>query len=103
LIGVWKSETPGYQDRYLMFVERNVAFGTGGYDGESYIVAEVQSSPVGDEMQDAASMKTLYTIRYMKADRVEYDLSFYYQEKPVETITFKNQETLKWTRKGAKP
>lgn len=100
LIGMWRTNTPGYEDRYILFVERNVAFGTGGYDGEAYIVAEVQSSPVEDGAKDGASTKTLFTIRYMKADKLEYELSFYYEPEPVETITFKNQEHLRWTKKG---
>lgn len=101
LIGMWKTKAPGYEDRYILFVERNVAFGTGGYDGEAYIVAEVESSPVGDETEKGASKKTLYAIRYMKSDKLEYELSFYYEPEPVETITFKNQEHLRWTKKGS--
>jgi len=100
LIGMWKTKAPGYQDRYILFVERNIAFGTGGFDGEAYIVAEVQSSPVDDGAEGGASKKTLYKISYMKSDKLEYELSFYYEPEPVETITFKNQEHLKWTKKG---
>jgi hypothetical protein len=101
LLGQWKSETPGYEDRYLLFADRNLAFGTGRYEGESYIVAEAQASPVDIGMQSGASTNRmmLVEIRYMKQDRLEYGLSFYYEPKPVETITFKNQEHLKWTKK----
>ena len=101
LLGQWKSETPGYEDRYLLFADRNLAFGTGRYEGESYIVAEAQASPVDTGMQSGASTNRmmLVEIRYMKQDRLEYGLSFYYEPKPVETITFKNQEHLKWTKK----
>ena len=100
LIGAWKTTTPEYEDRYLLFAEHNVAFGTGKYEGESYIVAEVQESPVDDGTQDGASKKKLVLIRYMKPDRLEYSLSFYYEPEPGATITFKNQENLKWTKKG---
>lgn len=100
LRGTWHSNTPGYEDRYLLFVERNVAFGTGGYDGEAYMIAEVQAEPVGEIGPDGKSKKTLFTIRYMKPDKLEYTLSFYYEPEPVKTITFKNQENLTWTKKG---
>ena len=100
LVGLWRTDTPGYEDRYLQFTPRNVIFGTGGYEGESYIVAEVEVSPVDEGPQGGAGGRSLLTFRYMKADKLEYSLSFYYEPKPTETITFKNQETLKWTRKG---
>lgn len=100
LRGTWHSNTPGYEDRYLLFVERNLAFGTGGYDGEAYLIAEVQAEPVGETGPDGKSKKTLLTIRYMKPDKLEYALSFYYEPEPVETITFKNQDNLVWTKKG---
>lgn len=101
LVGKWKSSTPGYEDRYLLFVERNLAFGTGGFDGEAFIISEVETSPEGEDVPGNMNNRTLVKIRYMKTDKLEYTLSFYYQEKPVETITFKNQDNLKWTKKGA--
>ena len=100
LVGLWRTDTPGYEDRYLQFTPRNVIFGTGGYEGESYIVAEVEVSPVDEGPQGGASGRSLLTLRYMKAEKLEYNLSFYYEPKPVETITFKNQKKLKWTKKG---
>jgi len=102
LIGVWETTTPGYEDRYLMFAERNLAFGTGRYEGESYIVAETQASSMDDGAQGEGGKRILFTIRYMKPDKLEYDLSFYYDPPPADVITFKNQENLKWTKKGRK-
>ncbi len=102
LIGVWRSTTPGYEDRYFQFSRRNLVFGTGGIEGEAYLVAEVQSSPVGEGEEGGASKskRLLFTIRYMKTDKLEYELLFYYDPEPTELITFKNQEHLKWTKKG---
>lgn len=99
LLGVWETDTAGYEDRYLMFAERNVAFGTGEFEGESYLVAEVQASSEGDSAQAKAGERTLFTIRYMKPDMREYSLTFYYDPPPGEVITFKNQKKLKWTKK----
>jgi hypothetical protein len=47
LIGTWKSKTPGYEDRYMLIVERNIAFGTGAYEGEAYVIAEVETALEG--------------------------------------------------------
>lgn len=102
LVGTWKTTTPGYEDRYILFVERNIAFGTGAYEGDAYIVAEVETSLEGEDVPGNSNNRTLVTIRYMKTDKLEYTLSFYYQAKPAETITFKNQDNLKWTKKKEK-
>lgn len=100
LIGVWRSTTPGYEDRYFQFAQRNLVFGTGGIEGESYMIAEIQSSPADESAQGGASKRMLFTIQYMKMDKQEYQLSFYYDPAPAEVITFKNQEKLTWTKKG---
>jgi hypothetical protein len=100
LIGVWRSSTPGYEDRYFQFAPRNLIFGTGGIEGESYMIAEVQSSPVDEGAQGDAGKRMLFTIRYMKTDKLEYELSFFYDPAPAELITFKHQEKLTWRKKG---
>ena len=100
LLGVWRSTTPGYEDRYFQFAPRNLVFGTGGIEGEAYMIAEVQAAPADEGAQGDASKRMLFTIRYMKMDKLEYELSFYYDPEPAEVITFKHQEKLKWTRKG---
>lgn len=100
LIGAWKSDTPGYEDRYMMFTQHSVVFGTGGYSGEVYVVDEVQTSPAAEGAPGGSSKRELFTIRYMKVDRLKFELSFYYDPPPLGIIAFKNQEELKWTRKG---
>ncbi len=101
LLGVWETSAPGYEDRYLMFADRNVAFGTGEFEGESYLVAEAQAQPLDGSGLDVADKdrKMEVLVRYMKPDKLEYSLSFYYDPLPDPTITFKNQENLRWTRK----
>jgi hypothetical protein len=100
LIGTWQSAAPGYEDRYMRLLEHALIFGTGGYDGEAYIIAEVQIEPLGQETKGSKPGKSLVTIRYMKVDKLEYQLAFVYDPVPVDTITFKNQDALKWTKKG---
>lgn len=102
LIGAWRTTTPGYEDRYLQFANRNVIFGTGRFGGEAYMIAEIKSTPVDEGTADGSSKskRMLFTIRYMKMDKEEYELSFYYDPPPAQVITFKNQEKLTWTKKG---
>jgi hypothetical protein len=101
LVGVWETKAPGYEDRFLMFAKRNVAFGTGEFEGESYLVAEAEARPLDGSPQDVADKdrKMEVLVRYMKPDKLEYSLAFYYDPLPDPTITFKNQEHLRWTRK----
>lgn len=101
LVGVWETSAPGYEDRYLMFAERNVAFGTGEFESESYLVAEAEARPLDGSAQDVADKdrKMEVLVRYMKPDKLEYSLSFYYDPLPDPTITFKNQDNLRWMRK----
>jgi len=102
LVGVWESSSPGYKDRYMRLLNRHVIFGTGGYDGEAYVIAEVRTESVEPEgwiKKEKASKTELVRIRYMKKDQVEYELSFFYDPEPVGTITFKNQD-IKWRKKG---
>ena len=100
LVGIWRTDAPGYEDRYFQFAPRNLVFGTGGIEGEAYMIAEVQAAPADEGAQGDASKRMLFTIRYMKMDKLEYELSFYYDPAPAEVITFKHQEKLTWTRKG---
>lgn len=100
LLGAWKSDTPGYKDRFMIFTEHSVVFGTGGLSGEVYAVDEVETSPVTVGAPGSSDKRELFTIRYMRMDKLKMDLWFYYDPPPRGIITFKNQEQLKWTRKG---
>ena len=100
LVGVWETSAPGYEDRYLMFAERNVAFGTGKFEGDSYLVAEADARPLDGSVDVADKQRKMEVlIRYMKPDKLEYSLSFYYYPEPEATIIFKNQDHLRWRRK----
>ena len=101
LIGTWKSGTPGYEDRFMLFTQHSVVFGTGGYAGDVYVVDEIEISPFAEDAPGGANKRELFTIRYMRADKLKISLSFYYDPPPLGVITFKNQENLKWTKKGA--
>lgn len=101
LIGTWRSSTPGYEDRFLLFTQHSVVFGTGGYSGDVYGVYEVKTEPVENDAPAGSSKQELFSIRYRGMDKLQYNLFFYYDPPPVGTITFKNQKRLIWTKESA--
>lgn len=100
LIGTWRSSTPGYEDRFLLFTQHSVVFGTGGYSGDVYGVYEVKTEPAEDGAPAGSSKRELFSIRYRGMDKFQSDLLFYYDPPPVDTITFKNQERLTWEKES---
>jgi hypothetical protein len=98
LIGLWRSSTPGYEDRYMLFTQHSVVFGTGGFSGDVNVIYEVQASPVEAGAPAPSVGRELFTIRYLDAEKSKSDLQFYYDPPPAGVITFKNQEHLKWTK-----
>lgn len=88
--GVWKSQAPGYHDRFMEISNGVIMFGTGDDNLESYVIERVEIEPDGE--------KTLYTITYLDRDMTEFRLSFYYEPHGERLITFKHQDHLKWTR-----
>lgn len=98
LIGTWRSQAPGYTDRFLHFTQHGVMFGTGGDSGEAFPVSEVQEFTVTDVASARYKNSVLFTIHYITNERQEYLLSFYYDPAPEGAITFKNQEQVRWTK-----
>lgn len=101
LIGTWRSSTPGYEDRFLLFTQHSVVFGTGGYSGDVYGIYEVRMDSVEDGALPGSSKRELFSIRHRGIDKFQSDLLFYYDPPPVDTITFKNQERLTWKKESA--
>lgn len=90
LHGIWKTDAPGYTDRFMEISEGVILFGTGSDTLESYVIEDVKTEPDG--------AKTLYTLTYLDKDMVESRLSFYYDPRAERVMTFKHQDHLKWTR-----
>lgn len=100
LIGTWRSSTPGYEDRFLLFTQHSVVFGTGGYSGDVYGIYEIKTDPVEDGASAGSSKRELFSIQYRGMDKLQSDLLFYYDPPPAGTITFKNQERLTWKKES---
>jgi hypothetical protein len=90
LIGAWKTAARGYEDGMLVITKTAVVFSAGGEHVDGQAVRRLETFPEGP--------RTLYTIVYGNSRSEEQILSFYYHTRE-QTITFKNQSHLVWTRK----
>lgn len=91
LVGAWVTEAKGYEQGMLVFSKTGVAFSVGIEHLDAQVVRRIDATPDGP--------RTLYTVVYGDSRRDEQTLSFYYHTKD-QTITFKNQAHLVWTRKA---
>ena len=91
LIGAWETSAKGYEDGMIVFTKTGVAFSVGAEHLDAQAVRRLEVFPDGP--------RTLYTVIYGDSRRDEQTLSFYYHTKE-QTITFKNQSHLVWTRKA---
>ncbi len=90
LIGAWVTSAKGYEEGMLVITKTGVAFSVGADHLDAQAVRRLEATPDGP--------RTLYTVVYGDSRRDEQTLSFYYDTK-AQTITFKNQAHLVWTRK----
>jgi hypothetical protein len=90
LIGSWTTTALGYEGKVLLITKKGVAFNAGDGAGEGQAVRQLEAIPDG--------LRTLYTIVYGTSRSDEQVLSFHYHSRE-QTITFKTQSHLVWTRK----
>jgi len=90
LIGSWTTTAQGYENKVLLITRKVIAFSRGEDAVEGLAVRRIQAMP--DESG------TFYTITYGTSRSDEQVLSFHYHPR-AQTITFKNQSLLVWTRK----
>ncbi len=94
LIGYWRSSTEQYDDRYLYFADRSVALGRGDFaESQGFPVESVQSTIEGTERH--------LSVVYRQPDGTRDQLHLVYHV-PTKTLTFKNQPSLKWTKRRSK-
>jgi hypothetical protein len=89
LIGAWRTDARGYEDGMLLITKSSVVFSAGASTISTQAVRRLEAIPDGSQ--------TLYTIVYGDSQNDEQLLSFYYHARE-QTITFKNQTHLVWTR-----
>lgn len=90
LVGAWITAANGYENGMLVFTKTGVSFSVGFEHLDAQAMRRIDVSAEGP--------RTLYTIVYGDSRSDEQTLSFYYHTKD-QTITFKNQAHLIWTRK----
>ena len=90
LLGAWITSAKGYEEGMLVLTKTGVSFSVGAEHLDAQAVRRIEASAEGPRI--------LYTIVYGDSRKDEQTLSFYYDTKN-QTITFKNQSHLVWTRK----
>ena len=91
LVGAWITSAKGYEDSMLVFTKTGVAFSVGAEHVDGQALRRIELNNEG--------ARILYTVVYGDSRNDEQTLSFYYDTKG-QTITFKNQSHLIWTRKA---
>ena len=89
LVGVWKTTSPRYEDRFFEISEDLIVFGTGGRNTEAHRILSIREA-LEDE-------RLLYAISYESAEGEEYGFFFYYDPAGSGVIRFKNQQDMAWT------
>ena len=89
LVGVWKTTSPRYEDRFFEISEDLIVFGTGGRNTEAHPILSIREA-LEDE-------RLLYAISYESAEGEEYGFFFYYDPAGSGVIRFKNQQDMAWT------
>ncbi len=93
LVGAWITSAKGYEQGSLVFDKTGVVFNMGMDYSDTQRIRRLDATSDGP--------RTLYTVVYGESRRDEQTLSFYYHTKD-QTITFKNQAHLVWTRKAVR-
>jgi hypothetical protein len=91
LVGVWKTQDPKYADRFFEIGLVSISFGTGGATEYTGFIREVDS--VWDNGE------AWYTITYT-VNGEENTLSFSYAPTAGNTIRFRNQDKIVWSKVG---
>ncbi|MFO0700797.1 MAG: hypothetical protein U0236_16365 [Nitrospira sp.] len=91
LVGAWITTAKGYEEGMLVFTRTGVSFSVGFEHLDAQAIRRIDANAEGP--------RTLYTIVYGNSQSDEQTLSFYYHTTD-QTLTFKNQSHLVWTRKA---
>jgi len=89
LIGAWNTAARGYEDSMLVMTKHAVVFSAGGDHLDAQAVRRLEVIPEGP--------RVLYTLVYGNSRNEEQTLVFFYDSRE-QTIIFKNQSHLIWTR-----
>ena len=90
LIGVWITEAPGWEDRFLKLEERAIHFGIGGDQA-------IENPVIGVESEPSEEGHTLYRIKYLSPEGFEYVKPLFYDAERGE-IRYRNRPSVVWKR-----
>lgn len=90
LLGMWVTDSAGYEDRYMIMEEENLIFGTGGNNSDHYFVNRVRENNDNSEIY--------YTVYYENDEKTEFRLKFTYKTEQYETIIINHMENIIWTK-----
>lgn len=89
LVGVWRTSTPPYADRYMELTPQQVKFGSDIEGGTAHLVDEVR--------EVSTSKNREFEIQYLSAEGLEYHLSLNYSSSD-QIVRLKNQPQMAWRR-----
>ncbi len=90
LVGVWKTSTAKYADRFFEITKDVIIFGTGDGNSNLHLIDNI------DTLREDQTI--LYTITYLNPEGQPYNFSFYYDPAHDGVIRFKNQKQIAWTK-----
>ena len=91
ILGVWQTSADQYPDCYLEITPATVMFGNVEHGYVLYFVSFVEENHEGRQ--------ATYVVHYTDLDGAKYEMTIYYTPQPHETVFFKNQEKVLWTRR----
>ena len=91
LIGVWITDDPRFEERFLKLEKRAIHFGLGGDQATESPVIDVEELPTAEDGT------TIYRIRYVSPEGLEYTQSLYYHRGNAE-IRYRNRPSVVWRR-----
>jgi len=89
LIGVWVTDDHRYQGRFLKLEARTIHFGVGEDQASENPIIDVETIQEGGT--------SIYRIRYLSPEGLEYTQSLYYEPKNGK-IRYKNRPSVVWRR-----
>jgi hypothetical protein len=89
LIGVWITDDPRYEDRFLKLEKRTIHFGIGGDQASENPIIDVEELPVEGSI--------IFRIKYLSPEGLEYSQSLYYDQQS-EEIRYKSRPSVVWRR-----
>lgn len=91
LIGIWHSDSPGYQDRYFEISDAIMVFGQGNRRLNIQFVSRIKEKKVKGGLRQ-------YTIHHQDNYGFEQKTVIFFNRADVNTIWFGNQENVVWKK-----